>query len=222
MERPSKKPRLADEEAKGAGADADGRPILPSLTRSISPVEQTRQITKTPDVTSTEPLGPRKTINSPFTLTRIRDLPPWANVHVVSLRDILGDPLISECWEFNYLHDVDFLMSAFDQDVKDLVKVHIVHGFWKEEDPSRKDLHVGFFLPFFILRALRIHSFLVDTTCSSEVIIILGTTITPSSCALWGPRILSWAPKCYYQCFPCYRLAVQCFVIFHIIYIYIL
>ncbi|KAL2135750.1 hypothetical protein VTI74DRAFT_7120 [Chaetomium olivicolor] len=59
------------------------------------------------------------------------------NQDVVTLKDILGDPLISECWEFNFLHDIDFLMSAFDQDIRHLVKVHVVHGFWKKEDPSR-------------------------------------------------------------------------------------
>ncbi|KAJ4294817.1 hypothetical protein N0V88_005051 [Collariella sp. IMI 366227] len=59
------------------------------------------------------------------------------NKDTVTLKDILGDPLISQCWEFNYIHDIDFLMSAFDEDVRSLVKVHVVHGFWKREDPSR-------------------------------------------------------------------------------------
>lgn len=59
------------------------------------------------------------------------------------MADILGDPLISECWEFNYLHDVDFLMSHFDEDTRHLVKVHIVHGFWKREDSNRLYLEVS-------------------------------------------------------------------------------
>lgn len=84
-----------------------------------------------------------QTFRSPFQLTRIRDLPPELNRDTVTLRDILGDPLISECWEFNYLHDIDFLMSAFDADVRGLVKVHVVHGFWKREDPNRLALQVG-------------------------------------------------------------------------------
>jgi tyrosyl-DNA phosphodiesterase 1 len=79
---------------------------------------------------------------SPFQLTWIRDLPEASNVDAVSLRDILGDPLIAECWEFNYLHDLDFLMTSFDQDVRDLVQVHVVHGFWKNEDQSRLSLKV--------------------------------------------------------------------------------
>ena len=82
-------------------------------------------------------------IPSPFQLTRIHDLPDSSNIDTVSLKDILGDPLIAECWEFNYLHDLDFLMEAFDPDVKDLVKVNVVHGFWKTEDASRLNLKVG-------------------------------------------------------------------------------
>ena len=49
-------------------------------------------------------------IPSPVKLNNIAELPATSNVDTVSLRDILGDPLISECWLFNYLFDVDFLM----------------------------------------------------------------------------------------------------------------
>lgn len=73
-------------------------------------------------------------VSSPFHLTRIRDLPSTLNTDTVTLKDLLDDPLIYECWEFNYLHDVDFLMESFDPDVRELVKVHVVHGFWKDED----------------------------------------------------------------------------------------
>lgn len=83
------------------------------------------------------------TIKSPFQLTWIRDLPESSNMDAVTLKDILGDPLISECWEFNYMHNVDFLMSHFDPDVKDLVKVHVVHGFWRDEDISKHNIKVG-------------------------------------------------------------------------------
>lgn len=58
------------------------------------------------------------------------------------MKDLLGDPLISECWNFNYLHDLEFLMDAFDPDVRNLVKVHVIHGFWKQEDPQRLRLQV--------------------------------------------------------------------------------
>jgi hypothetical protein len=51
--------------------------------------------------------------------------------------------LIAECWEFNYLHDIDFLISHFDEDTRHLVQVHVVHGFWKKEDKSRLMLQVS-------------------------------------------------------------------------------
>lgn len=49
-------------------------------------------------------------VPSPIRLMRIRDLPASANTDTVGLSNILGDPLIRECWQFNYLFDVDFLM----------------------------------------------------------------------------------------------------------------
>jgi hypothetical protein len=33
-------------------------------------------------------------------------------------------------------------MDAFHDDVRDLAKVHVVHGFWKSEDASRLNLQV--------------------------------------------------------------------------------
>ncbi|KAG5949595.1 hypothetical protein E4U60_003742 [Claviceps pazoutovae] len=80
---------------------------------------------------------------SPWQLTWIRDLPEELNKDAVTLHDILGDALISECWEFNFLHDIDFLMDAFDSDIRHLVDVHVVHGFWKREDPQRMALSLA-------------------------------------------------------------------------------
>jgi tyrosyl-DNA phosphodiesterase 1 len=109
--------------------------ILCSIDSSVSPPPLRRK-TQVPE-------EPPKVMKSPFQLTRITDLPPALNVDTVSLKDILGDPLISECWEFNYLHNLDFLMDAFDEDIRDLVKVHVIHGFWKQEDASRRNLMVN-------------------------------------------------------------------------------
>lgn len=79
---------------------------------------------------------------SPIQLTRIRDLLADKNIDTVRLRDILGDPMIRECWQFNYCFDVDFVMNHFDQDVKDLVRVKIVHGSWKEDSANRIQIDV--------------------------------------------------------------------------------
>ncbi|KAI5288631.1 hypothetical protein KEM54_005051, partial [Ascosphaera aggregata] len=60
------------------------------------------------------------------------------NVDTVQLQDILGDPLIKECWQFNYCFDVDWLMKQFDPDVRHSVIVKVVHGSWKKESPNRQ------------------------------------------------------------------------------------
>jgi tyrosyl-DNA phosphodiesterase-1 len=51
-----------------------------------------------------------KYVSSPFQLTQIRDLAPRCNVDAVGLKDILGSPMIKECWNFNFLFDIDFVM----------------------------------------------------------------------------------------------------------------
>ncbi|KAF1913188.1 tyrosyl-DNA phosphodiesterase I [Ampelomyces quisqualis] len=79
----------------------------------------------------------RRYVPSPIQLTHIHDLAPSQNADAVKLKDILGDPMIKECWNFNFLFDLDFVMNQFDEDVKNLVKVKIVHGFWKKEDANR-------------------------------------------------------------------------------------
>ncbi|KAM5348065.1 hypothetical protein ACJ41O_007889 [Fusarium nematophilum] len=113
MDRPAKRQRVEEAQAQ----------TPESLERPISPPRKKRRETLA--------------IRSPWQLTWIQDLPENDNKNAVSLNDLLGDPLISECWEFNYLHDVHFLMNSFDPDTRHLVKVHIVHGFWKREDERR-------------------------------------------------------------------------------------
>ena len=112
-----------------AGADK-----IDSLSRSISPPTKRSR----PSVPQT----------SPWKLTWIRDLPESDNRDAVTLKDILGDPLISECWEFNYLHDISFLMEAFDPDTRGLVSVNIVHGFWRQDDPNRQAISVRIIISF--------------------------------------------------------------------------
>ncbi|EWG45295.1 tyrosyl-DNA phosphodiesterase 1 [Fusarium verticillioides 7600] len=113
MSRPAKRQRMEEPEAQ----------TPESLQRSITPPRKK-------DRKST-------VVKSPWQLTWIRDLPEDDNQDAVTLKDLLSDPLISECWEFNFLHDIPFLMDSFDPDTRHLVKVHLVHGFWKREDVNR-------------------------------------------------------------------------------------
>ncbi|KAI9774688.1 MAG: hypothetical protein M1840_002937 [Geoglossum simile] len=129
----------------------DHVPELFSLERSISP--PIRRSSKAPiyeypeTADAPQPKAPvgvqgdkTRLIPSPFHLTRIRDLPSSSNVDTVRLQDILGDPMIKECWQFNYMFDIDFLMGHLDQDVRDLIQVKIIHGSWRKEDQHRINL----------------------------------------------------------------------------------
>ena len=52
----------------------------------------------------------RTVFPSPVQLNFVEQLPAPSNVDCVSLGSILGDPMIRECWLFNYLFDMDFVM----------------------------------------------------------------------------------------------------------------
>lgn len=121
-----------DDDAQNA-EDAE-RETLSSLSRPISPPPKTKRVKV------------RARIASPFRLTSIRDLSDEDNVGAVSLNDLIGDPLIAELWDFNYLHDIEFLRNHLDEDTRALTKIHVVHGFWKREDQNRILLHVSFVL----------------------------------------------------------------------------
>lgn len=73
-------------------------------------------------------------IPSPFSLTKIRDLPDRLNADTVTLQSIICDPMISELWEFNYMHDLDFIMNNMDPDTRDITTINIVHGYWRREE----------------------------------------------------------------------------------------
>ena len=49
-------------------------------------------------------------VPSPIQLNFIPEFPASSNKDTTSLGNVLGDPLISECWLFNYLFDIDFIM----------------------------------------------------------------------------------------------------------------
>lgn len=159
MERPSKRTKVSRDPLKEEESLASGISTpLASLQRSISPPARTRSgqplalISACPEITGDQDNGfpandtnsPRL-IPSPFQLTHVQDLPDKVgfNIGTVKLRDILGDPMIKECWQFNYCFDVDFLMSKFDQDVKGLVKVKIVHGSWERESMNKIGIDVS-------------------------------------------------------------------------------
>ncbi|KAF2455114.1 tyrosyl-DNA phosphodiesterase I [Lineolata rhizophorae] len=128
--------------ASGSGSPTreQTRSPLTSLGRAVTPppprLKSDAGRTPRNDATRQGKAG-TKVLPSPFSLNRVADLPDMCNVDAVGLRDILGDPLIRECWQFNYLFDIDYVMKALDEDVRNMVSVKIVHGSWKKEDGHR-------------------------------------------------------------------------------------
>lgn len=120
----------------------EGRPVLikepPNLAKEKPSVESTKINSASSSFPNDEtPAYPIDLVSSPVQLTAVKDLHPSLNIDTISLKDILGDPLIKECWLFNYLFDVDFVMSHFDEDTRNLVQVKIVHGSWKKDAPNK-------------------------------------------------------------------------------------
>lgn len=203
MEPPAKRQRLNSDRSGRNTAGSLGRSTPQTLSHSISPPRRRNRKQATPAEAAgspsiqAEPTSPKPTVTktgnnkfrSPFQLTWVRDLPDEANTDAVTLGDILGDPLISECWDFNYLHDINFLLSHLDQDVRKLVKVHVIHGFWKKEDPSRLELQVS-------LDSLYVHQSLAtaDTCYRSRQRATRMSRSTAPSC----PKCLGrTTPRCW-------------------------
>lgn len=156
MEPRSKRRRISHDDDSPDSVTKTANTFPHSLSRSVSPPRMKRSRTEaassevsqetdshSPSSSNAKKDKTTKVFKSPFQFTWIRDLPEAANTDAVTLKDILGDPLIAECWNFNYLHDIRFLMAAFDEDVRHSVKVNVVHGFWKKEDPNRLMLQVS-------------------------------------------------------------------------------
>lgn len=124
-------------------ARSQSRAVSSALCSDLKSDELESIKSKPTDYTSAK--RSHRIISSPMQLTHIRDFPEQRgyNIDTVKLRDILGDPMIRECWQFNYLFDVDFLMSNFDEDVRGLVKVKVVHGSWERESANRVRVEVS-------------------------------------------------------------------------------
>lgn len=142
MDRP---PKRLKKEPDTSALDASRTSPLPSLARSITPPPSRSQQPLAPAQIKPKSTNNPNSIPSPFQLTHIQaqsGSQSGNNVDTVRLGDILGDPMIRECWQFNYMIDVDFLMRQFDEDVRDLVQVKVVHGSWKREDGNRIAIEV--------------------------------------------------------------------------------
>ena len=86
------------------------RDLSSLLNRPISPPHSKRYLGKENVSPSSAPNISSSAVASPLRLSHVEGLSSANNVDTLRLKDIIGDPLIKECWVFNYLFDVDFLM----------------------------------------------------------------------------------------------------------------
>lgn len=92
----------------------DGSPHSGVFQRPISPPSLKRKVEQSFEDADRRPRKVAKNVYvpSPIHLTRIKKAPNEYNLDCVTLHDLIGDPIIVECWQFNFLFNVDFLMYA--------------------------------------------------------------------------------------------------------------
>ncbi|KAK6352316.1 hypothetical protein TWF730_009146 [Orbilia blumenaviensis] len=118
--------------------------MVATVTSSTNSPAIVSSLAETANRTETQPLeisdNADLIISSPFKLTHIRNLTINKNIDTITISDILGSPLIREIWSFNFMHDLEWMVSHLDEDVAKSIKIKIIHGNWRKEDASRKAL----------------------------------------------------------------------------------
>ena len=86
-----------------------------------------------------------RVIRSPIRLYRIKDLDVSENVDTVTLQEILSpQSTLDELWSINLMTDMSFIRHIIGKEDETRVKIRIIHGYWREEDASRKVWKPGF------------------------------------------------------------------------------
>jgi len=85
-----------------------------------------------------------RVIRSPIRLYRIKDLPDSENVDAVTLRQLLApSSTLDEVWTINFMTDMPFLRGLIGHEDEGRVKIRVIHGYWRQEDESRKIMEAG-------------------------------------------------------------------------------
>jgi tyrosyl-DNA phosphodiesterase 1 len=83
-------------------------------------------------------------IRSPIRLYRIKDLPDSENVDTVTLRELFAPAsTLDEIWTINFMTDMSFLRGLIGREDDERVKIRVIHGYWRQEDESRKIMETG-------------------------------------------------------------------------------
>jgi tyrosyl-DNA phosphodiesterase-1 len=131
---------IEDDDTEDEGASENTALDQPSTAQNASKNKQRVENAEEDQGLHQTPKPPPRYIPSAFQLTRIKDLLPAHNVDTITLHDILGHPLLSTVWQFNYLHSIPFICKQFDPDARPHIALHIVHGFWRNDDGRKQSL----------------------------------------------------------------------------------
>lgn len=141
--------------------DSLHRPISPPLRKRErdSRDEEEREARNIPSkkripaATTTEDRGESKdarnedtihVVRSPIRLYRIKDLPDSENVDAVTLRELFSpSSTLDEAWTINFMTDMPFLRRLIGREDEMRVKIRVIHGYWRQEDESRKIMEAG-------------------------------------------------------------------------------
>jgi tyrosyl-DNA phosphodiesterase 1 len=82
-----------------------------------------------------------KIIRSPIRLYSVKDLPESENIDTITFAEILSpQSTLDEIWSFNFMTHLPWFRQFLGPENESRVKVHIVHGYWRREDESRKQM----------------------------------------------------------------------------------
>jgi len=85
-----------------------------------------------------------RVIRSPIRLYRIKGLPDSENVDAVSLRELFAPvSTLDEIWTINFMTDLPFLRGLIGHGDDERVKIRVIHGYWRQEDESRRIMEAG-------------------------------------------------------------------------------
>jgi tyrosyl-DNA phosphodiesterase 1 len=83
-------------------------------------------------------------VRSPIRLYTVKDLPDSENVDTITIRDVLSPTsTLDEIWSFNMMTNMQFIRNAIGVVDENRVKVRIIHGYWQENNESRKVMEEG-------------------------------------------------------------------------------
>ncbi|XP_004343834.1 tyrosyl-DNA phosphodiesterase 1 [Capsaspora owczarzaki ATCC 30864] len=131
---------ISDSSSQSDDSDGETRRLQPSRkpsSSSAAPVSSTAAAAQTVSVAPVAPSPPSKDANAAqtfgFQLTRAGGINEWFNRNAFSLRQLLSDMDLQSSVQFNYMVDLDWLMTIFPRELQ-ARPMTVVHGLTESAD----------------------------------------------------------------------------------------